>query len=113
MQVRLLDRVRGVEDVEAWNKLVGNAPYYFVVEDARGHMRVLRAQHSAPATVGFQDREAFCQEATHFRLNEFHAQIAAIREGLLRSVPELVLSLMTWREVRERGTMRAQWGRGG
>ena len=39
------------------------------------------------------------QEVIHFRLNEFNVQISAMREGLLRSVPELVLSLMTWHEL--------------
>ncbi len=49
--------------------------------------------------VTYEDRLKYCRLAKEVRMTEFRAQIGAIRDGLIRVVPDEVLRLLTWQEL--------------
>ena len=49
--------------------------------------------------ITLKNREEYVRKALHYRLHEFEAQVAAIREGMARVVPVPLLSLFTGPEL--------------
>ncbi|XP_052273526.1 E3 ubiquitin-protein ligase HECTD3-like [Dreissena polymorpha] len=50
----------------------------------------------------YEDRERYCSEVRQIRMTEFDEQIAALRSGLLKTIPQAVLDLLTWQELEQR-----------
>ncbi|KAK3285645.1 hypothetical protein CYMTET_6764 [Cymbomonas tetramitiformis] len=98
--VCLLESIRRIPDQEGWTKAQHARGHRlrYVVEDCRGQMQPLRPEGTKCA-VSSRWREQYCQDALEYRLGEGDSQVAAIREGVLRAVPELVLELMTWQQM--------------
>ena len=52
--------------------------------------------------LNYDDRQEYCDKVRHIRMTEFDEQIAAIRKGLLKTVPQAVFDLLTWQEMEHR-----------
>jgi hypothetical protein len=98
-QARTLERVRSAHDEDAWARIVGTGGLLWAAEDMHGSVYPLRVEGGEVTRVSFDERDQYHREVLAMRLGECSAQIAAIRQGLLLTIPPLVLSLMTWREV--------------
>jgi hypothetical protein len=101
-QARTLERIRSAHDEEAWARIVGTGGLSWAAEDMHGSLYPLRVEDGEVTRVRFDERDQYHREVLAMRLGECSAQIAAIRQGLLQTIPPLVLSLMTWREVKMR-----------
>jgi hypothetical protein len=98
-QARMLERVRSVHDEDAWARIVGTGGLLWAADDMHGSMYPLRVEGGEVTRVSFDERDQYYREVLAMRLSECNPQMAAIRQGLLQTIPPLVLSLMTWREV--------------
>ncbi|XP_074953892.1 E3 ubiquitin-protein ligase HECTD3-like [Phalacrocorax aristotelis] len=94
--VKLLEVLEGV-DREAFEFMFGRELTYTVV---RGDQRVVELIPNGSSTmVRYEDRKEFIRLVQKARLEESKEQIAAMRAGLLRVVPQPVLDLLTWQQL--------------
>uniref|UniRef100_A0A8C3LUU2 E3 ubiquitin-protein ligase HECTD3 n=1 Tax=Chrysolophus pictus TaxID=9089 RepID=A0A8C3LUU2_CHRPC len=94
--VKLLEMLEEV-DREAFNFMFGKELTYTTV---RSDQRVVELIPKGSSTVvRFEDRKEFIRLVQKARLEESKEQVAAIRAGLLRVVPQAVLDLLTWQQL--------------
>ncbi|XP_064311300.1 E3 ubiquitin-protein ligase HECTD3 isoform X2 [Phalacrocorax carbo] len=94
--VKLLEVLEGV-DREAFEFMFGRELTYTVV---RSDQRVVELIPNGSSTVvRYEDRKEFIRLVQKARLEESKEQIAAMRAGLLRVVPQPVLDLLTWQQL--------------
>ncbi|NXJ03696.1 HECD3 ligase, partial [Odontophorus gujanensis] len=94
--VKLLEMLEGV-DREAFNFMFGKElTYTTILSDQR---MVELIPRGSSTVVRFEDRKEFIRLVQKARLEESKEQVAAIRAGLLRVVPQAVLDLLTWQQL--------------
>ncbi|NXE45310.1 HECD3 ligase, partial [Casuarius casuarius] len=97
--VRLLEVLQTV-DREAFDFMFGRElTYTTVLSDERV---VELIPNGSRTVVSYEDREEFIRLVQKARLEESKEQIAAIRAGLLRVVPQAMLDLLTWQQLEKR-----------
>ncbi|NXX96193.1 HECD3 ligase, partial [Centropus bengalensis] len=94
--VKLLEVLEGV-DREAFEFMFGRElTYTTVLSDQR---MVELIPNGSSTAVRYEDRKEFIRLVQKARLEESKEQIAAMRAGLLRVVPQPVLDLLTWQQL--------------
>ncbi|NXK52374.1 HECD3 ligase, partial [Chauna torquata] len=94
--VKLLEVLEGV-DREAFDFMFGRELTYTTV---RSDQRVVELIPNGSSTVvRYEDRKDFIRLVQKARLEESKEQVAAMRAGLLRVVPQAVLDLLTWQQL--------------
>ncbi|XP_072199056.1 E3 ubiquitin-protein ligase HECTD3-like isoform X2 [Excalfactoria chinensis] len=94
--VKLLQMLEEV-DREAFDFMFGKELTYTTV---RSDQRMVELIPKGSSTVvRFEDRKEFIRLVQKARLEESKEQVAAIRAGLLRVVPQAVLDLLTWQQL--------------
>ncbi|XP_059677927.1 E3 ubiquitin-protein ligase HECTD3-like [Gavia stellata] len=94
--VKLLQVLEGV-DREDFEFMFGRELTYTMV---RSDQRVVELIPNGSSTVvRYEDRKEFIRRVQKARLEESKEQIAAMRAGLLRVVPQPVLDLLTWQQL--------------
>ncbi|NXP18344.1 HECD3 ligase, partial [Scytalopus superciliaris] len=97
--VKLLEVLEGV-DKEAFEFMFGRElTYTTVLSDQR---MVELIPNGSNTVVCYEDRKEFIRLVQKARLEESKEQIAAMRAGLLRVVPQPVLDLLTWQQMEKR-----------
>ncbi|NXG44920.1 HECD3 ligase, partial [Psilopogon haemacephalus] len=97
--VKMLEVLEGV-DREAFEFMFGRELTYTTV---LSDQRVVELIPSGSSTVvRYEDRKEFIRLVQKARLEESKDQIAAIRAGLLRVVPQPVLDLLTWQQLEKK-----------
>uniref|UniRef100_A0A663EIT1 E3 ubiquitin-protein ligase HECTD3-like n=1 Tax=Aquila chrysaetos chrysaetos TaxID=223781 RepID=A0A663EIT1_AQUCH len=97
--VKLLEVLEGV-DREAFEFMFGRELTYTIV---RSDQRVVELIPNGSSTVVcYEDRKEFIRLVQRARLEESKEQIAAMRAGLLRVVPQPVLDLLTWQQLEKK-----------
>ncbi|KAF1450899.1 E3 ubiquitin-protein ligase HECTD3, partial [Pygoscelis papua] len=97
--VKLLEVLEGV-DREAFEFMFGRELTYTMV---RSDQRVVELIPNGSSTVvHYEDRKEFIRLLQRARLEESKEQIAAMRAGLLRVVPQSVLDLLTWQQLEKK-----------
>ncbi|KAM6263225.1 E3 ubiquitin-protein ligase HECTD3-like isoform 2-T2 [Spheniscus humboldti] len=97
--VKLLEVLEGV-DREAFEFMFGRELTYTMV---RSDQRVVELIPNGSSTVvRYEDRKEFIRLLQRARLEESKDQIAAMRAGLLRVVPQPVLDLLTWQQLEKK-----------
>ncbi|XP_049663412.1 E3 ubiquitin-protein ligase HECTD3-like isoform X3 [Accipiter gentilis] len=97
--VKLLEVLEGV-DREAFEFMFGRELTYTIV---RSDQRVVELIPNGSSTVvRYEDRKEFIRLVQRTRLEESKEQIAAMRAGLLRVVPQPVLDLLTWQQLEKK-----------
>ncbi|KAM9619325.1 E3 ubiquitin-protein ligase HECTD3-like isoform 4-T4 [Morphnus guianensis] len=97
--VKLLEVLEGV-DREAFEFMFGRELTYTIV---RSDQRVVELIPNGSSTVvRYEDRKEFIRLVQKARLEESKEQIAAMRAGLLRVVPQPVLDLLTWQQLEKK-----------
>ncbi|XP_072048843.1 E3 ubiquitin-protein ligase HECTD3-like isoform X2 [Amphiura filiformis] len=66
------------------------------------HRLVDLKNNGSGVKVQYEERMEFCQLMQEARTQESSAQVASIRKGLLRVVPQAVLDLLTWQELEKK-----------
>lgn len=87
-----LDEEKFPQENRFWSTTLSNGTEVNLRFDSDGNPRRLR----------YDERENYCLEVQKIRMGESSEQIAAIRKGLLRVIPEDVLRLITWQELEKR-----------
>ncbi|XP_063200951.1 E3 ubiquitin-protein ligase HECTD3-like isoform X2 [Chroicocephalus ridibundus] len=94
--VKLLELLEGV-DREAFEFMFGRElTYTTVLSDQR---MVELIPKGSGTVVRYEDRKEFIRLVQRARMEESKEQIAAMRAGLLRVVPQPVLDLLTWQQL--------------
>ncbi|XP_071292690.1 E3 ubiquitin-protein ligase HECTD3-like [Agelaius tricolor] len=97
--VKLLEVLERV-DKEGFEFMFGrDLTYTTVLSDQRMVELIPNGSNTA---VRYEDRREFIRLVQKARLEESKEQIAAIRAGLLRVVPQPVLDLLTWQQMEKR-----------
>ncbi|NWS55760.1 HECD3 ligase, partial [Chunga burmeisteri] len=97
--VKLLEVLEGV-DREAFEFMFGRElTYTTVLSDQR---TVELVPNGSSTVVRYEDRKEFIHLVRRARLEESKEQIAAMRAGLLRVVPQPVLDLLTWQQLEKK-----------
>ncbi|NXP95351.1 HECD3 ligase, partial [Passerina amoena] len=97
--VKLLEVLERV-DKEGFEFMFGRElTYTTVLSDQRMVELIPNGSNTA---VRYEDRREFIRLVQKARLEESKEQIAAIRAGLLRVVPQPVLDLLTWQQIEKR-----------
>ncbi|XP_050162866.1 E3 ubiquitin-protein ligase HECTD3 isoform X4 [Myiozetetes cayanensis] len=97
--VKLLEVLEQV-DREAFEFMFGRElTYTTVLSDQRA---VELIPNGSNTVVRYEDRREFIRLVQKARLEESKEQIAAMRAGLLRVVPQPVLDLLTWQQMEKR-----------
>ncbi|XP_050756522.1 E3 ubiquitin-protein ligase HECTD3-like [Gymnogyps californianus] len=97
--VKLLEVLEGV-DREAFEFMFGRELTYTMV---RSDQRVVELIPGGSSTVvRYEDRKEFIRLVQKARLEESKEQIAAMRAGLLRVVPQPVLDMLTWQQLEKK-----------
>ncbi|XP_074893691.1 E3 ubiquitin-protein ligase HECTD3-like isoform X1 [Buteo buteo] len=97
--VKLLEVLEGV-DREAFEFMFGRElTYTTVLSDQR---MVELIPNGSSTVVRYEDRKEFIRLVQRARLEESKEQIAAMRAGLLRVVPQPVLDVLTWQQLEKK-----------
>ncbi|NXY75958.1 HECD3 ligase, partial [Glareola pratincola] len=97
--VKLLELLEGV-DREAFEFMFGRELTYTTV---LSDQRVVELIPKGSSTVvRYEDRKEFIRLVQRARMEESKEQIAAMRAGLLRVVPQPVLDLLTWQQLEKK-----------
>ncbi|XP_030350371.1 E3 ubiquitin-protein ligase HECTD3-like isoform X2 [Strigops habroptila] len=91
--VKLLEMMEGM-DREAFEFMFGKELTYTVVRSDQHVVELI--PNGSNTVVRYEDRKEFIRLVQKARLEESKEQIAAMRAGLLRVVPQPVLDLLTW-----------------
>ncbi|XP_056212243.1 E3 ubiquitin-protein ligase HECTD3-like isoform X1 [Falco biarmicus] len=94
--VKLLEVLEGV-DREAFEFMFGKELTYTVVQSDQRMVELI--PNGSSTIVRYEDRKEFIRLVQKARLEESKEQIAAMRAGLLRVVPQPVLDLLTWEQL--------------
>ncbi|NXY50964.1 HECD3 ligase, partial [Ceuthmochares aereus] len=94
--VKLLEVLEGV-DREAFEVMFGRELTYTTVLSDQRVVELI--PNGSSTVVRYEDRKEFIRLVQKARLEESKEQIAAIRAGLLRVVPQPVLDLLTWQQL--------------
>ncbi|XP_062437000.1 E3 ubiquitin-protein ligase HECTD3-like isoform X1 [Rhea pennata] len=94
--VKLLEVLQAV-DREAFDFMFGRELTYTTVLSDQRVMELI--PNGSSTVVRYEDREEFIRLVQKARLEESKEQIAAMRAGLLRVVPQAVLDLLTWQQL--------------
>ncbi|OXB78915.1 UNVERIFIED_CONTAM: hypothetical protein H355_013795 [Colinus virginianus] len=94
--VKLLEMLEGV-DREAFNFMFGKELTYTTILSDQRMVELIPGGSST--VVRYEDRKEFIRLVQKARLEESKEQVAAIRAGLLRVVPQVVLDLLTWQQL--------------
>nr|XP_047914919.1 E3 ubiquitin-protein ligase HECTD3-like [Anser cygnoides] len=94
--VKLLEVLEGV-DREAFDFMFGRELTYTTVLSDQRVVELI--PNGGSTVVRFEDRKDFIRLVQKARLEESKEQVAALRAGLLRVVPQPVLDLLTWQQL--------------
>ncbi|XP_025889253.1 E3 ubiquitin-protein ligase HECTD3 [Nothoprocta perdicaria] len=94
--VKLLEVLQGV-DREAFDFMFGRELTYTTVLSDQRVVELI--PNGSSTVVRYEDRREFIRLVQKARLEESKEQIAAIRAGLFRVVPQAMLDLLPWQEV--------------
>ncbi|XP_028939898.1 E3 ubiquitin-protein ligase HECTD3, partial [Antrostomus carolinensis] len=97
--VKLLEMLEGV-DREAFEFMFGRELTYSTVLSDQRVVELI--PNGSNTVVRYEDRREFIRLVQKARLEESKEQIAAIRAGLLRVVPQPVLDLLTWQQLEKK-----------
>ncbi|NWQ65455.1 HECD3 ligase, partial [Neopipo cinnamomea] len=97
--VKLLEVLEQV-DREAFEFMFGRELTYTTVLSDQRVVELI--PNGSNTVVRYEDRREFIRLVQKARLEESKEQIAAMRAGLLRVVPQAVLDLLTWQQVEKR-----------
>ncbi|KAM6080785.1 E3 ubiquitin-protein ligase HECTD3-like [Theristicus caerulescens] len=97
--VKLLEVLEGV-DREAFEFMFGRELTYTVVQSDQRMVELI--PNGSSTVVRYEDRKEFICLVQKARLEESKEQIAAMRAGLLRVVPQPVLDLLTWQQLEKK-----------
>ncbi|NWI28934.1 HECD3 ligase, partial [Sula dactylatra] len=97
--VKLLEVLEGV-DREAFEFMFGRELTYTVVRSDQCMVELI--PNGSSTVVRYEDRKEFIRLVQKARLEESKEQIAAMRAGLLRVVPQPVLDLLTWQQLEKK-----------
>ncbi|XP_043941719.1 E3 ubiquitin-protein ligase HECTD3-like isoform X2 [Protopterus annectens] len=99
MLVKLLEALEAM-DKEAFEFQFGNELTYTTMLSDQKEVELIPGGSHIP--VKYEDRKEFIQLVQKARLQESKKQIAAIQAGLLKVVPHIVLTLLTWQELEKK-----------
>ncbi|XP_043941704.1 E3 ubiquitin-protein ligase HECTD3-like [Protopterus annectens] len=99
MLVTLLETLETM-DKEAFEFQFGNELNYTTMLSDQNVVELIPGGSHIP--VKYEDRKEFIQLVQQVRLQESKIQIAAIQTGLLRVVPRIVFTLLTWQELEKK-----------
>ncbi|XP_035750075.1 E3 ubiquitin-protein ligase HECTD3 isoform X2 [Egretta garzetta] len=97
--VKLLEMLERV-DREAFEFMFGKELTYTVVQSDQHVVELI--PNGSSTVVRYEDRKEFIHLVQKARLEESKEQIAAMRAGLLRVVPQPVLDLLTWQQLEKK-----------
>ncbi|XP_067997693.1 E3 ubiquitin-protein ligase HECTD3-like isoform X2 [Melanerpes formicivorus] len=97
--VKLLEVLEGV-DREAFEFMFGRELTYTTVLSDQHVVELI--PNGSSTVVRYEDRKEFIRLVQKARLEESKEQIAAMRAGLLRVVPQPVLDLLTWQQLEKK-----------
>ncbi|XP_074764240.1 E3 ubiquitin-protein ligase HECTD3-like isoform X3 [Athene noctua] len=97
--VNLLEVLEGV-DREGFELMFGKEVTYTTVRSDQRMVELIPGGSSI--VVRYEDRKEFIRLVQKARLEESKEQIAAMRAGLLRVVPQPVLDLLTWQQLEKK-----------
>ncbi|NXN18637.1 HECD3 ligase, partial [Indicator maculatus] len=97
--VKLLEVLEGV-DREAFEFMFGRELTYTTVLSDQRVVELI--PNGSSTVVCYEDRKEFIHLVQKARLEESKEQIAAMRAGLLRVVPQAVLDLLTWQQLEKK-----------
>ncbi|KAM6261805.1 E3 ubiquitin-protein ligase HECTD3-like isoform 2-T2 [Porphyrio hochstetteri] len=97
--VKLLEVLERV-DREAFEFMFGRELTYTIVLSDQRMVELI--PNGSSTVVRYEDRKEFIRLVQKARLEESKEQIAAMRAGLLRVVPQLVLDLLTWQHLEKK-----------
>lgn len=96
--MKLIDSLESLDE-EKFNNLGRN--WSITMND--GNTVILKVDSEEnPKVLSYEDRQEFCDKVRQLRMDEGSEQIAAIRKGLLKVIPQAVLDLLTWQELEHR-----------
>ena len=82
---------------EKFNEYFSGSLFYTTVLSNKELVPLLPDGEAKPVT--YENRMEYCQLVKRKRMEESKEQIAAIRTGLIKVIPEAVLDLLTWEEL--------------
>nr|XP_013812767.1 PREDICTED: E3 ubiquitin-protein ligase HECTD3-like isoform X2 [Apteryx mantelli mantelli]XP_013812773.1 PREDICTED: E3 ubiquitin-protein ligase HECTD3-like isoform X2 [Apteryx mantelli mantelli] len=97
--VKLLEVLQAV-DREAFDFMFGRELTYMTVLSDQRVVELI--PNGSSTAVRYEDRKEFIRLVQKARLEESKEQIAAMRAGLLRVVPQAVLDLLTWQQLEKK-----------
>ncbi|KAM4641143.1 E3 ubiquitin-protein ligase HECTD3 isoform 2-T3 [Discoglossus pictus] len=97
--VKLLEMMELMDKETFEFKFEGELTYTTVLSDQK---MIDLVPGGSNISVRYEDRVEFIQMVQRARLEESKEQIAALRAGLLKVVPQAVLDLLTWQELERR-----------
>ncbi|NXT37497.1 HECD3 ligase, partial [Pelecanoides urinatrix] len=97
--VKLLEVLEGL-DREAFEFMFGRELTYTTVLSDQHVVELI--PNGGSTMVRYEDRKEFIRLVQKARLEESKEQIAAMRAGLLRVVPQPVLDLLTWQQLEKK-----------
>ncbi|XP_052776275.1 E3 ubiquitin-protein ligase HECTD3-like isoform X2 [Mya arenaria] len=96
--VKMIDTLETMESSEFstvsrnWSCTLSDGSVVHVKLDGEGNAVPLK----------YDDRDRYCREVRRIRMTESDEQLNAIQTGLLKTIPQAVLDLLTWQELEQR-----------
>ncbi|XP_064606807.1 E3 ubiquitin-protein ligase HECTD3-like [Liolophura sinensis] len=100
-EVKLIDILESMEESEFNVKIAGKRTWSTFLSDGTVIQLKISADGTSPE-LSYTDRGDYCQAVKKIRMAESDLQIQAIKQGLLKVVPQAVLDLLTWQELEKR-----------
>ena len=95
-EVKFIDSIETVNE-ERFNELFAGSLFYTTVLSNKEVVPLIEDGESKCVT--YENRLEYCQLVKDKRMQESKEQIATIRAGLIKVIPEAVLNLLTWEEL--------------
>ncbi|XP_043941706.1 E3 ubiquitin-protein ligase HECTD3-like isoform X2 [Protopterus annectens] len=99
MLVKLLETLEEIDE-EAFEFQFGNELTYTTMLSDQRVVDLIPGGSHIP--VKYEDRKEFIQLVQKARLQESRKQISAMKAGLVKVVPHIALSLLTWQEIEKK-----------
>ncbi|CAH1774452.1 unnamed protein product [Owenia fusiformis] len=100
-EVKLIDTIRAM-DKDAFEAYFGEgSERTWTTTLSDGSVKLLK-EGGVEEKVQYEDRCSYCDMVQQARMQESQSQVEALRQGLLKVVPQSVLDLLTWQELERR-----------